>query len=126
MSSWRCFLSLHPSWRPQRGRKKCRKERKKKKDKDKKPALTTPSGSGGETHVERNSGPSLESEKVKDNKANVGEASSTVEGVDLRLCRLQFLRMAQRVMMSWGRGSGRQLIRRLCVVVGKLGEMGGA
>ena len=40
----------------------------------------TPPGSGGETLVERNSGPSLESEKAKDNKASVGEASSTVEG----------------------------------------------
>ena len=32
-------------------------------------------GSGGETPVGRNSGPSLESEKAKDNKASVGEAS---------------------------------------------------
>ena len=37
-------------------------------------------GSGGETPVEHNSGPSLESEKAKENKASVGEASSTVEG----------------------------------------------
>ena len=36
-------------------------------------------GSGGETPVRRDSGPSLESEKTKD-KANVGRASSTVEG----------------------------------------------
>ena len=42
--------------------------------------MTTPSGSGGGTLVERNSGPSLESGKAKDNKASIGEASSTVEG----------------------------------------------
>ena len=54
--------------------------RNKKKSKGKKPALTTPSGSGGGTLVERNSGPRLESGKAKDNKASVGEAPSTVEG----------------------------------------------
>ena len=79
MSSWRCFLSLHPSWRPQRDAR-CTKKGKKKKGKGKKPGLTTPSGSGGGTLVERNSGPRLESEKAKENKASVGEASSTVEG----------------------------------------------
>ena len=36
-------------------------------------------GSGGETPVKRSSGPSLESEKANDDKASVGEASSTVE-----------------------------------------------
>ena len=50
----------------------------KKKDKDKKPTLITPSGSGGGTLIRRNSGPRLESRKAKDNKASVGEASSTV------------------------------------------------
>ena len=48
--------------------------------KGKKPALTTPSGSGGGAPVEHNSGPRLESEKAKENKASVGGASSTVEG----------------------------------------------
>ena len=57
-----------------------KRKRHKKKSKGKKPALTTPSGSGGGTLVERNSGPSLESGKAKDNKASVGEASLTVEG----------------------------------------------
>ena len=56
------------------------KKGKKKKGKGKKPGLTTPSGAGGGTLVERSSGPSLESEKAKENKENVGEASSTVEG----------------------------------------------
>ena len=78
MSSWRCSLSLHPSWRPQRNAKA--QEGEQEESKSKKSALTTPSGSGGETPIERNSGPSLESEKAKDNKASVGEASSTVEG----------------------------------------------
>ena len=41
MSSWLCFLSLHPSWRPQRGGKMHKK--KKKKGKGKNPDLTTPS-----------------------------------------------------------------------------------
>ena len=51
-----------------------------KKGKGKKSGLTTPSGSDGGTLVERNSGPSLESEKARENKASVGVASSTVEG----------------------------------------------
>jgi hypothetical protein len=57
-----------------------KKKKGKKKSKGKKPALTTPSGSGGETPVVRNSVPSLESGTAKDNKASVGEAPSTVEG----------------------------------------------
>ena len=80
MSSWLCFLSLHPSWRPQRDARSTGKGGTRRKSKGKKPALTTPSGSGGGTLVERNSGPSLESEKARENKASVGEASSTVEG----------------------------------------------
>ena len=60
-------------------RGKIHKKKNMKKGKNKKSALTTPSGSGGETPVERNSGPSLESRKTKDNKASVGEASSTVK-----------------------------------------------
>ena len=62
---------------------KMRKKRGKKKGKGKKPALTTlhdAPGSGGETPVGRNSGPSLESGKAKDNKASVKMAPSTVEG----------------------------------------------
>ena len=54
-----------------------------KKSKKQKLALTTLNdtpGSGGETLVGGNSGPSLESEKARDNRVSVGEASSTVEG----------------------------------------------
>ena len=60
--------------------KKYRKGRNKKKNKGKKSALTTPSGSGEGTLVEHSSGPRLESEKARENKASVGGASPTVEG----------------------------------------------
>ena len=59
-----------------KGRKVHKKKGKKKKGKGKKQGLTTPSGSGEGTLVERNSGPSLESEKARESKASVGEASS--------------------------------------------------
>ena len=55
------------------------KKKNKKKARARNRRLTTPSGSGGGTLVEGNSGLSLESEKAKDNKASVGGASSTVE-----------------------------------------------
>jgi hypothetical protein len=57
-----------------------KKKRNRKGDRGKKPVLAIPSGSDGGTLVERNSGPSLESEKTKDNKTNAGEASKIVEG----------------------------------------------
>ena len=60
--------------------KRNKKKRNKKKGKGKKLGLTTPSGSGGGTLIECNSGPSLESEKAKENKASVREAFSIVEG----------------------------------------------
>ena len=80
MSFWLCLLLLRPSWRPQRDARSTEKERNKKKNKGKKSGLTTPSGSGGGTLVGRNSGLRLESEKARENKASIGEASSTVEG----------------------------------------------
>ena len=63
--------------------KRRRRDGNSKKSKKQKLALTTLNdtpGSGGETLVGGSSGPSLESEKARDNRVSVGEASSTVEG----------------------------------------------
>ena len=76
MSSWRCFLSLHPSWRHRKGIRKRRTRKGARRGNRLRPLLQE---IGGGILIERNSGPRLESGKAKDNKESFGRASSAVE-----------------------------------------------
>ena len=89
--------------------------------------MTTPSGSGGGTLVERNSGPSLESGKAKENKASVGEASSTVEGGRSEVVSSAVSESGAESDDALGKEFRKAVDgEELWVVEGKLGEMEGS